>query len=69
MQPSTELTQTTKLNLALQHLADAEKNLTSFISNEKRQNSFAAAICGGIVNDLQLKREIIQLAIARINAI
>jgi hypothetical protein len=69
MQPSTELTQTTKLNLTLEHLADAEKNLTSFISNEKRQNSFASAICAGIVNDLQSKREIIKIAIARINAI
>lgn len=66
---SAELTQTSKLSLTLDHLQDAEKNLKEFIRHEKQQNSFSSAICGGIINDLQSKREIIKIAIARINAI
>jgi hypothetical protein len=67
MQASTS--QTSKLNLTIERLGDAQKNLQSFIENEKKQKSFVAAICSGIVNDLQSHREILKIAINQINGI
>jgi hypothetical protein len=61
--------QTSLLTLTLEHLQDAQKNLQDFVNNEKKQNSFASAICSGIVNDLQGNREIIKIAINQINGI
>ena len=61
--------QISRLTLTLEHLQDAQKNLQDFIANEKKQNSFASAICSGIVNDLQANREIIKIAIHQINGI
>lgn len=61
--------QTSRLTLTLEHLQDAQKNLQDFIENERNQNSFAAAICAGIINDLQSNREILKIALAQINAI
>jgi hypothetical protein len=68
MQPLTN-SQTSKLTLTLEHLSDAQTNLQDFVANEKKQNSFASAICSGIVNDLQANREIIKIALHQINGI